>query len=336
MLAPSEELALSQRNWLDQYRHYIDLDVAEGNAADDTVKSYLVAFKQFLSWCAEGGIHPLEATENDLLGYRRWLIEVKKYSPASIALKLTALRRFYAQALRCGAISFNPAFHIKPPRSLQDPAERINYLEGQEAERLLECLPKDESLASLRDRLLVGLMIMQGCRTVELHRLSVGDIMHRGHDVGLRVNGKRSRRVVPLTPALARLLVEYLKALKESAGENFNADTPLFISLSRRATGERLTRRSIARIVDRYLRAAALKREAPGKGDQKSRKGKPQRQLSAHSLRHTAGTLALRTGATLRQVQDLLGHADPRTTALYTHIADRWTHNPALNMGLVI
>ena len=54
------------------------------------------------------------------------------------------------------------------------------------------------------------------------------------------------------------------------------------------------------------------------------------RKLSAQSLRHTAGTLSLRAGASLRQIQDLLGHADPRTTIIYAHIADRWQHNPAL------
>ena len=53
------------------------------------------------------------------------------------------------------------------------------------------------------------------------------------------------------------------------------------------------------------------------------------RTLSAHSLRHTAGTLALRTGSDLRQVQDLLGHADPRTTSIYAHIGDLWENNPA-------
>ena len=52
------------------------------------------------------------------------------------------------------------------------------------------------------------------------------------------------------------------------------------------------------------------------------------RTLSVHSLRHTAGTLALRTGSDLRQVQDLLGHADPRTTSIYAHFGDRWEHNP--------
>ena len=55
----------------------------------------------------------------------------------------------------------------------------------------------------------------------------------------------------------------------------------------------------------------------------------PGRTLTAHSLRHTAGTLALKTGADLRQVQDLLGHADPRTTSIYAHVGDRWEYNPA-------
>ncbi|MEP6490688.1 tyrosine-type recombinase/integrase [Microcoleus vaginatus GB2-A3] len=53
-------------------------------------------------------------------------------------------------------------------------------------------------------------------------------------------------------------------------------------------------------------------------------------------MRHTAGTLALRAGAKLRQVQDLLGHKDPRTTSIYTHVAQRWANNPALKLGITI
>ena len=75
--------------------------------------------------------------------------------------------------------------------------------------------------------------------------------------------------------------------------------------------------------MDKYLEQAELK-HTPG------------RTISAHSLRHTAGTLALRAGAELRQVQDLLGHADPRTTALYTHVGDRWENNPGLLLDIDI
>jgi integrase/recombinase XerD len=98
-------------------------------------------------------------------------------------------------------------------------------------------------------------------------------------------------------------------------------DRPLLIALGNRAGGQRLSRRGIRSIVDRYLELTNLK-HTPG------------RTLSAHSLRHTAGTLALRSGAELRQVQDLLGHADPRTTCIYAHVADRWEHNPALKLDI--
>ncbi len=77
--------------------------------------------------------------------------------------------------------------------------------------------------------------------------------------------------------------------------------------------------RSIRAIIDAYLKATNLK-HTPG------------RTLSAHSLRHTAGTLALRTGSDLRQVQDLLGHADPRTTSIYAHVGERWEHNPGASI----
>ena len=54
-----------------------------------------------------------------------------------------------------------------------------------------------------------------------------------------------------------------------------------------------------------------------------------ERNLSPHSLRHTAGTLSLQNGFSLREVQDFLGHSDPKTTAVYTHILDSQEHNPA-------
>jgi Phage integrase family len=76
-------------------------------------------------------------------------------------------------------------------------------------------------------------------------------------------------------------------------------------------------------LVDHYLNAADLKVQ-------------PGRKISAHSLRHTAGTLAVQNGASLRQVQDLLGHADLRTTALYTHVGDKWKNNPGLKSGVSV
>ena len=143
-------------------------------------------------------------------------------------------------------------------------------------------------------------MVLEGCRTVEMHRACIGDLIRRGTEIGIRVSGKRSRRIVPLTPDLAQLLNKYLQARKRT-GEALSPDTPLFIALDHRTYGGRLSRRSIQRIIDKYLRAAGLKEPPKKKGEKKrssqSRKSpRPQRQLSAHSLRHTAGTLAIAGG----------------------------------------
>ena len=96
------------------------------------------------------------------------------------------------------------------------------------------------------------------------------------------------------------------------------------ISLSNHTKGERLSRRGIEYIVDGYLEKTQLKRI----DNQQSR--------STHSLRHTAGTLGLAGGASLRQVQELLGHRDPKTTAIYAHVLERYENNPALGIDVEV
>ena len=311
---------LAQTDLLDSFAHFLNVDVASGDASDDTIKNYACQTKKYFQWCDRKSIAPIEATRDDIKQYRRWLVEVKQYKPATIAFKLIVVRRLYAAAVERGLIAVNPAIGVHPPSECRDPAERITYLEQPEVPHLLNAIPTDLSVPSLRDRLLVAIMMLEGCRTVEMHRLNIKDIIRRGLNVGLRVKGKRSLRIVPLTADLVKLLELYLEARLE-AGDELLADTPVFISVARNNRGHRLTRRSIQRIVDKYLKATDLK-HTPG------------RTLSAHSLRHTAGTLALRTGSDLRQVQDLLGHADPRTTAIYAHVGDRWLNNPALRFGV--
>ena len=212
----------------------------------------------------------------------------------------------------------NPALGIKPPRQRRDSAEQNNYLEEAEAEKLIEMLPKDNSLVGLRDRLLVYLMLIHGCRQIELHRLNVGDVIRRGNQVGIRVSGKGSIRVVPLTQDVAKVLERYLK-VRRAAGEKLTKDIPMFISVSPNSAGGRLTRRSMQRIVNACLEAAALKHSES-------------RTVTTHGLRHTVGYLLTAIGKPLRVIQEFLGHADPRTTAIYAHIFNLWENNPASSL----
>lgn len=308
-------------NLLIVFAEFLDIDVSAGDASADTLKTYMRQLQQFLSWCDRRQLNPVTIAKDDIKKYRHWMVK-KQYKPATIALKLAVVRRFYQAALEKGLIAFNPAAGVKPPREKCDPAEKITYLEQTEVETLLETIPKDDSLKSARDRAMVAIMALEGTRTIELHRADISSLVRQGKNLGIRVEGKRSIRVVPLTPDLADLLVDYLHR-RETSGEVLKPARPLFIATGNNSRGNRISRRGIRSVVDTYLKRANLK-HTPG------------RTLSAHSLRHTAGTLALRSGADLRQVQDLLGHRDPRTTSIYAHVADRWENNPALKLNINI
>ena len=319
---PPQTSIVTTNNLLVVFAEFLDIDVSAGDASADTLKTYTRQLYLFLQWCDRRQLNPVTLVKDDVKKYRHWMIKQKGYKPATVSLKLAVVRRFYQAAVEKGLIAINPAAGVKAPREKFDPAEKITYLEQEEVELLLETVPDDGTLKSARDRAMLAIMALEGTRTVELHRADIANIVRQGNNLGVRVEGKRSIRVVPLTPDIATLLVEYLH-LREISGEVLKPTKPLFIGTGNNSRGNRITRRGIRTIVDAYLKQAGLK-HTPG------------RTISAHSLRHTAGTLALRSGADLRQVQDLLGHSDPRTTSIYTHVGDRWENNPALKLNIDI
>ncbi len=301
--------------------NYLNCAIANGDVAEDTVKTYRYELKQYLRWCQYNRIDPLVVAKEQILLYRRYLVN-KRYKEKTIALKLTVVRRFYSLVVEKGLMVSNPAISVKPPTKRVDPAERNNYLELEEAQKLIDALPVENTLVGLRDRLLVCLMVVQGCRQIGLYRLNVGDIILRKGKVGLRVEAKGSVRVVPLTDDVAKILDRYLKA-RRANGEKLNKNAPMFVSVSRNSDLCRLTRRSMQRIVNAYLEKAALKESES-------------RTVTTHGLRHTVGYLLTQTGKPLRVIQEFLGHCDPRTTAIYAHIVNLWLNNPASSLGLVV
>ena len=302
------------------FTDFLKIDVADGAASDDTIYTYSHQIRHYLLWCRQFEVNPATATRKQIKQYRHWMVEVRNFKPATIALKLTAVRRFYDAAIEHELLAVNPAMGVKAPKDKRDLADKITFLEAAEATQLLAAVPDDKSLKSLRDLALLQIMLQEGTRTVEMHRANVGDVVQQGENIGIRVEGKSNIRIVPLTADIAEHLMVYLAKRAHVEG-SLVPEKPLFISVSNNHRYGRLSRKCIREIVNNYLIAEDLKYQ-------------PGRTLSPHSLRHTAGTLALRAGAELRQVQDLLGHADPRMTAIYAHIGDRWKNNPALKLNL--
>ena len=304
------------------FERYLEFSIANGNASEDTKRTYRSYLKQFLLWCDREEIYPARVKSTEIIAYRSYLISEGK-STNTIALTLVALRHFYKSNLEL--VTENPVVEIKPPQARGNSQTRLTYCNLEQLDKLLsqvEEATKADPLRSLRDRLIICLMAVQGCRVVEIHRANVGDL-RRGEHWDLWIEGKNSQRIIALRDDLIPLVQSYLEALATVVGE-LDPHGPLFISFSNQTFGQRLSRRGIGYLIDNYLTQCNLKRI----DNHQSR--------SAHSLRHTAGTLSLAGGASLREVQDLLGHRDPETTAIYAHVLDRYENNPANRIDIDI
>ena len=192
---------------INAWSNYLIEDIGRGAASEDTIRTYTSQIKLFLQWCSKNAIAPLSVSRSDVKAYRRALQE-QKLKVSTIALKLSVVRRLYDGAIEAGLIVSNPALGIKPPYSRRDPAEGITFLEKIEVEQLLECVELspnsgriaiDNIVKRARDSFMVEMMVLEGPRTVELHRANLEDIIGQGKRVGIKVLGKRQIRIVPLT-----------------------------------------------------------------------------------------------------------------------------------------
>ena len=312
----------------DCFERYLNLTIADGHASNDTIKTYRNRVHQFLSWCKDRELYPALITKQNVLEYRKHLVNGEKTSP-TIRLSLLAIKHFYTACLLEKLVKSNPVVGVKAPREKRKVGSTINYLSIEELQQIFARIAptlkirgdKTKQVQVLRDRILLGCMALQGCRSVEMYRANLGDISESYGQHYLKLDGKNSIRTVILRPDLGEEIARYRQARVKS-GEKVNADRPLFISLSNRCYGQRLSRRGIGYIVDSYLSECGLKYSDLD------------RSLSPHSLRHTAGTLSLQNGSSLREVQDFLGHADPKTTATYTHILGNQDNNPAAKIEI--
>ncbi|WP_052056095.1 tyrosine-type recombinase/integrase [Myxosarcina sp. GI1] len=312
----------------EEFEKYLSLTIADGNASVDTIKTYRSRVHQFLSWCKERELYPALITQENIKEYRKHLVDSEKTS-TTIRLSLLAIKHFYTACLADKLVKENPIVGVKAPRERREVGSTINYLSLEELQQVFDSVAptlkirgdKIKQVQVLRDRILLGCMALQGCRSIEMYRANLGDISESYGQHFLKLDGKNSIRTVVLRSDLGEEIARYRQARVKS-GEKVNADRPFFISLSNRRYGQRLSRRGVGYIVDSYLSECDLKHSDL------------ERSLSPHSLRHTAGTLSLQNGSSLREVQDFLGHADPKTTAVYTHVLDSQESNPASKINI--
>lgn len=209
---------------------------------------------------------------------------------ATVSRKVAAIRSFFAFLLRSGAIRRDPARQLAAPKA----EKRLPvFLPIDDTERLLNGMPGGDAWTE-RDAAILETLYSSGLRVSELVALDWPHVDLENEC--LRVFGKgRKERIVPIGEIALDRLRAYRAALRE-AGIERDA-----VFVNRR--GGRLTTRSVARFVERYVIASGTPVAA-----------------SPHSLRHSFATHLLNQGADLRSIQEMLGHESLSTTQRYTHV----------------
>ncbi len=276
---------------LNAFRDYI---TAERGMAKNTVLAYEGDLHKFRDWVAGGGlVNYLAPTVRELTNYLGYLKENGLAAP-SVARNLIATKMFYRFMRLEERVEQNAVELLSSPRLW----ERIpQVLSPESVEKLLQS-PRNEDRFFLRDRALLETLYATGSRASEVVNLQLADL-HLDSSF-CKCTGKGSKqRVVPLgTPAISSLRI-YLQDLRPVLTQADKENPWVFVSKG----GKRLTREMLWILVKKYVRRAGLNAK-----------------VSPHTLRHSFATHLLEGGADLRTVQELLGHANIRTTQHYTHV----------------
>lgn len=276
-----------------QFLRFLDV---ERNASDLTIKSYredLVDMADFLSNEGTKKVVPRDVTPVELRGYVAALHDAG-YARTSIARKLASLRSFYKFAIRQGMAETNPAQPLRNPRGQR---KLPHFLTSDEIETLLNA-PDTQKEMGQRDRAILEVMYSAGLRVSEIVGMNDRDIDYEEGVVRIRGKG-RKERFGAIGKFADQALKDYFR-VRTRADHGTSKELPTFTN----KFGKRLTTRSVARMLEKYINQCGL-----------------DTRTTPHTLRHSFATHLLDRGADIRSVQEMLGHKSLGTTQIYTHVS---------------
>ncbi len=285
------------RTKLDQsIEDFLEYSEIEKNQSPKTIINYRHYLDRFSIWGKENNIKsPKDISLDKIKKYRVYLnrldTSLKKKTQNYHVIAIRAFLKYLSKN------NINSLASEKIELGKEESRE-INFLEEEELDKLLD-VPDLNKVTGLRDKAILETLFSTGLRVSELVGLDKEKVnLTRGEFSIVGKGGKT--RIVFLSPSAKKTIRDYLSKRDDS-------NKALFInhSLITRRNSERLSPRSIQRLIKKYsLQAGITKKVTP------------------HVLRHTFGTDLLRSGADLRAVQKLLGHSSITTTQIYTHVTD--------------
>lgn len=275
---------------VDRFMQYVDVSPSSGRA-------YVKGIRRFLSYTSQNGI--TAPTRDTVIKYKKHLTTC--CSANTTALYMSSLRRFFAWLSSEGIYS-DITSGIKSPRI--DKGHRKDAFTAPQLKAVITGIDR-KTVKGKRNFALVALVSACGLRTIEASRANVEDVRSTGGQAVLYIQGKGRNdktEFVKLSEPVLQAIRDYLATRGDCADSE-----PLFTSTAHRNAGQRLSTQSISKIIKASLRQAGFN----------------SKRLTAHSLRHSAITLALLAGLPLQDVSIFARHSNISVTMIYAHDVER-------------
>lgn len=271
---------------VDDFLRYLKV---ERQLSPHTQKSYLRQLTALINIAEKIALS--DWRQLDVAKVRMLLVQSKRLglNPASLALRMSALRSFLDWLVHNGILTANPAKGISTPKSGRHLPKNMDV---DEVNKLLD-IDSNDPLA-IRDRAMLELMYGSGLRLSELVGLNCQRINLESGDVWVIGKGSKERKL-----PIGRLAIEWIERWLPMRELFEPEDDALFITKN----GNRIS----ARNVEKRFSQWGVKQSVNGR-------------VHPHKLRHSFATHMLESSGDLRAVQELLGHANLSTTQIYTHL----------------
>jgi len=263
-------------------------------------RRYTIVF--FITWADERGIaRPDEVTPELIESYQRWMFHFRQENGKPLTAKariarLSALRAWYGWLRRHKQITVDPTLDIEFPK--EERRLPRNILTQSEVEQLI-AQPDVKTPLGLRDRAMLETLYSTAMRRAELAQLRSHDLDAERQLIMIRCGKGKQDRMVPIGRRALDWVQAYLDNVRPELLIN-PRETALFLT----PRGGPLDPQSLSDMVRKYVQQSGIRKRG-----------------GCHLFRHATATLMLENGADVRYVQALLGHADLRTTQIYTHVS---------------
>ncbi len=274
------------QEFIDEYRDYL---TEYKHSSSNTLDSYLRDVTYFLRYL--GNTSFFEITSQTVEDYTEYLKKEGK-SDSTITRNIASLRSFYQYLVTKGYIEDNPVRAIKTKKI---PKKIPTILSTKEVDMLLRA-PDETDPKGCRDKAMLELLYATGLRVSELIALDIEDI---NLSVGiLNCQSGHIKRTLPIYSEALQVLSDYMHRVR---GKMIPVEEKhaLFVNLN----GKRLTRQGFWKIIKSYAEISHIKTE-----------------ITPHTLRHSFAAHLLENGAQLKDIQEMLGHADISSTQIYAQV----------------